>query len=235
MKQTNHQFFDALTRAFAGASSRRDALKVIGGTAVAGAAAVLGRGTPGLAYAAAPAAPAAESCTGVLGDGSCPPDYRKKPKPGNTPVVNGCGGQGSDFRPPQGFGKAAFTPACNEHDTCYENCGATQAGCDAEFLADMADSCRAAYPGLANTLKRFACYDLASAFYAAVSIMGGEFYAAGQQKACECCKDEPEPVQVFCNCNDTCYDDVNVCLNECQTSLGCFTGICGPAEPGQCA
>jgi len=42
------------------------------------------------------------------------------------------------------------------------------------------------------------------------------------------------PDKYFCNCNDTCYDDVEVCRSECEVTLGCFTGICGPAEPGQC-
>jgi hypothetical protein len=47
-------------------------------------------------------------------------------------------------------------------------------------------------------------------------------------------KSEPAPTQVYCNCNKKCYDDVQVCLNECKVTLGCFTGICGPAEPEQC-
>jgi hypothetical protein len=44
----------------------------------------------------------------------------------------------------------------------------------------------------------------------------------------------PPGQQIYCNCNNKCYDDVNVCLNECKVTLGCFTGICGPAQPGQC-
>jgi hypothetical protein len=39
---------------------------------------------------------------------------------------------------------------------------------------------------------------------------------------------------VFCSCNDTCYEDVTVCLNECHGGLGCLGTICGPAQPGQC-
>lgn len=50
--------------------------------------------------------------------------------------------------------------------------------------------------------------------------------AAPDQGTCE--------QQVYCNCNQTCYTDVQECLSACRVSLGCFTGICGPAQPGQC-
>ncbi len=33
-----------------------------------------------------------------------------------------------------------------------------------------------------------------------------------------------------CNCNDTMYDDVMVCVDQCQASLGCFTAICDPGH-----
>lgn len=42
------------------------------------------------------------------------------------------------------------------------------------------------------------------------------------------------PTQVYCSCNQTCYDSAPACLDACRTSLGCFTGICEPAAPGQC-
>jgi len=44
------------------------------------------------------------------------------------------------------------------------------------------------------------------------------------------CKPPPK----FCFCNKKCYSDVDVCLNECKPGLGCFTGICRPATPGDC-
>jgi hypothetical protein len=40
--------------------------------------------------------------------------------------------------------------------------------------------------------------------------------------------------KVYCNCNKQCYTSATSCLAECRTSLGCYTGICDPAEPGQC-
>lgn len=39
---------------------------------------------------------------------------------------------------------------------------------------------------------------------------------------------------VYCPCNNSCYSDVTVCLNNCQVTLGCFTDICGSAQSGQC-
>jgi hypothetical protein len=49
-----------------------------------------------------------------------------------------------------------------------------------------------------------------------------------------CDRCQAAPTKIYCNCNKTCYDDVQVCLSECKATLGCFTGICEPAQPGQC-
>jgi hypothetical protein len=48
------------------------------------------------------------------------------------------------------------------------------------------------------------------------------------------CPPPPPGQKIYCNCNKKCYDDPQVCLSECKVTLGCFTGICGPAQPGQC-
>jgi hypothetical protein len=32
----------------------------------------------------------------------------------------------------------------------------------------------------------------------------------------------------YCSCNTTCYTDETTCLADCNVTLGCFTGICGP-------
>jgi hypothetical protein len=49
-------------------------------------------------------------------------------------------------------------------------------------------------------------------------------------QTCQC----PPPPMFYCNCNNTCYEDEQLCLAECHVTLGCFTGICGYAEEGQC-
>jgi hypothetical protein len=48
------------------------------------------------------------------------------------------------------------------------------------------------------------------------------------------CKESCDGQKVYCACNDQCYSSATSCLAECRVTLGCFTGICGPAEPGQC-
>lgn len=103
--------------------------------------------------------------------------------------------------------------------------------CDEEFLEDMLDACAAAYPGAPNSLFRFGCYERAYIYYQAVSNFGDDAWLAAQKKACECCALN---TKIYCNCNKKCYDDIGACQGECQTTLGCFHVICGPAEPGQC-
>lgn len=34
-----------------------------------------------------------------------------------------------------------------------------------------------------------------------------------------------------CPCNSTVYDNLSDCLNACNVTLGCFTGICAPIPP----
>lgn len=196
------------------------------GVAVASFWTLVGRGQ-------AQAAPTGsnETCTGLNADTTCPPNKNKKTKPGNTPTWNGCGPEGGAIKIPQGYGDADYTGSCNNHDVCYEDCGIGKDACDTTFRDEMYDSCAAAYPGVLNSLLRFGCYERAYAYYQAVSQFGDDAYTAAQNKACECC--EPSTT-VYCNCNKTCYDSVTQCLDECKVSLGCFTGICGPAEDGQC-
>jgi hypothetical protein len=94
----------------------------------------------------------------------------------------------------------------------------------------MYASCAANYPGALNSLLRLGCYERAFAYYQAVLRFGDDAWSAAQQKACECCE---EPTQYYCNCNKSCYDSISVCLNECDVTLGCFTGICGVATEEQ--
>jgi hypothetical protein len=49
------------------------------------------------------------------------------------------------------------------------------------------------------------------------------------QATCAC-----PPSKVYCACNNKCYDSATACTAECHASLACFTGICEPAEVGQC-
>jgi hypothetical protein len=50
----------------------------------------------------------------------------------------------------------------------------------------------------------------------------------------ERCTFPTKPDKIYCHCNKKCYDKATDCTSECKASLGCFTGICAPTEPGQC-
>ena len=219
---------DSLTRAIAAPTPARAVWQVVSTATAASFMTLIGRA---LADPQAALASVNETCTPLNADATCPPNTTKKPKPGNVPAHNGCGPEGGAIKIPQGYGDADYTSSCNSHDHCYEECSTPQSACDEKFKEDMYDACAAAYPGALNSLFRLGCYERAYVYYQAVSTFGEDAWIAGQQKACECCS---EPTQVYCHCNSTCYDDVNVCLAECEVSLGCFGGICGPATEQQC-
>ena len=79
------------------------------------------------------------------------------------------------------------------------------------------------------------CIARAKLYYRLVKGSAGqEPYDDAQRAACECC-DRLKVDKIYCNCNKRCYTSATACTNECRASLGCFTGICGPATTEQCA
>jgi secretory phospholipase A2 len=154
------------------------------------------------------------------------PDNRT-PKDNHTPAVNGCGPQGGLDFVPDDYGQWSFTEPCNGHDRCYGTCGSDKATCDSNFQDDMDEVCRQTTFFL--SAERAACMRLSRIYAGAVSNFGDGPYEEGQIESCDCC--EP-PGCIFCNCNDTYYQSFQIaqCLDECHVSLGCFTGICEPAE-----
>ncbi len=150
-------------------------------------------------------------------------------------MSNGCGPAGSWLGSvlPQTYGAARLHVACDAHDVCYDTCNSSRSVCDAQFYAGMVRECAAAFPGPSKELDRRGCYNRASLYATAVSAGGESAYEAAQKNACECCRNEE--ALIYCNCNKRCYSDATACLDECEATLGCFTGICAPAEPGQCA
>jgi hypothetical protein len=219
------ELIDTLTRSFAMPAPRRFSWRVLATSATAGLWTHWGV-QPKRVFTATAISP---GCSILNNDGTCPSNTTKQTQPGNTPTMNGCGPEGGTITIPQGYGSADYTGPCNNHDVCYEECFTPKDTCDQNFRDEMYASCAAAYPGVLNTIKRLGCYERAFAYYQAVSQFGDNAWLAAQKKACECC-----PVKLYCNCNKRCYTDVNLCLNECQPTLGCFTGICDPAEPDQC-
>lgn len=94
---------------------------------------------------------------------------------------NTCGEAGSWKRRlvPDQFGKARFSPACNNHDRCYEKCGKKKDNCDQDFHSDLDDACKKAYP----SYLRGPCYTASDTYHSAVHRMGGDAYRAAQKKS----------------------------------------------------
>lgn len=108
------------------------------------------------------------------------------------PEPNGCGTKDKPVDPTdkeagRGGGKADFTAACNQHDTCYDTCNSDRSACDAKFLENMYKECGAKYPAGSKGLTH--CKAIAkNGFYAgASSILGYSAYNAAQQRVCQCC------------------------------------------------
>lgn len=80
----------------------------------------------------------------------------------------------------EGFLKE-FTPQCNNHDLCYDNCdgNVSQESCDNEFKANMKNVCG----GKGNIATRKLCDAISFAMYTATAKLGGSSFQLAQ-KAC---------------------------------------------------
>jgi hypothetical protein len=199
--------FDELTRVLGAAVTRRQVLKGVLGVAVGAMLGSIGLRSSHSALAAAPLCdgvpydPNSQCCepAGIqprypIADLDLCPD--RVPHPGHVPGFNGCG-------PAQGFIRHVipnkigpfrnidFTPACNNHDICYDTCNNVKSTCDRNFLNDMRAACAQAYPGngYIDRYMRAGCSADAYIYYTAVSQTptGAEAYASAQRGACDCC------------------------------------------------
>lgn len=234
---------DAFARAARGLAngevSRRSILRMVLGTTAA--ATVGGTALSGWWRSAVGQA---DPCNGtrrpVSGPDDCPGNRVPKNPATYTPKRNGCGPQSGTDRVPDDFFFWSFRSACNGHDDCYGTCGSSQSSCDSQFYDAMRAECRASTFVLSPT--RSQCMGAASLYYSAVAGLGKEPHQEGQAEGCDCCESTTTTSTtttttqgqcVRCNCNGVVYRDVQVCLNNCRVSLGCFTGICAPVEcPG---
>ena len=119
---------------------------------------------------------------------TCPKKYRTNQSNGREPTVNGCGSASFDV-PDSFFGMVSFTPACNNHDRCYGQCGASKVECDVALGLAMRKACLPLmiFPPL---------YGLCAAqadIYTAILIaapMADEAFNSSQDEMCEwspCC------------------------------------------------
>lgn len=102
-----------------------------------------------------------------------------------NPSHNGCGGEGSALNyliNPIGS-IWGFTPACNEHDECYETCNSLRSSCDSTFLIEMTLNCLK----FVRIPKLYLhCQIWAGAFFTAVRLAGADFFIPAQEKSCDC-------------------------------------------------
>lgn len=179
--------FDELSRLVGRQRSRRSALAMLG-KGMLGAMLAGGTVTTIGRQRAAAADCAVEYPPADLDD--CP---NKRHHPGNVASSNGCGPANSDFRPPQGFGSVDFRPPCNQHDLCYETCGADKTSCDLDLAAGIQDQC---FAGYSSPLELAGCVWASGIYFDAVFLGGGSAYEDAQKKDCECCRPQAPPSMV---------------------------------------
>jgi len=127
----------------------------------------------------------------------CPKGWKMIQK--SPPVPNGCGPAGGGplvgtvISLGQWWGGIDFTPACNDHDTCWGTCSKSREDCDNKFLQDMKDLCYKKYPGKGKEyLQRQYCLDAARKFHWGVSSTKSSDTVFDNARAnhCECVCDK---------------------------------------------
>lgn len=107
------------------------------------------------------------------------------------PWANGCT-LAPDKTGIPGVGRqCSFTPPCDTHDLCYQDCSMLQSTCDENFLRDLRQACyqccsRPPHVAHAQRYCRRHCYAQASVYYHAVKIAGRVAYWAAQRDQCKC-------------------------------------------------
>lgn len=236
--------FDRITQTLGETTSRRQALKLIGGWAASGLLVSLGVGCgpqgnfsqaptdsyePELTPLATPTCggypydPQTQCCTSGFVETKYPMDDsflcpNRVQHPGYVMEANGCGPIGKDLLVPDKYGRATFTDACNIHDVCWQTCNKTQSDCDYEFYNNLVLACATAYPKA--TKKYEMCRERASYYYTAVQD-ATDHWRATQQKSCDCCETQCS------NCSECedCIDGACVQRPNCGGVM-CHDGAC---------
>jgi RHS repeat-associated protein len=74
-----------------------------------------------------------------------------------------------------------FTSACDNHDLCWNKCGANQDACDLQFLQDMLNICNTTYPSRGFAWRR--CIRLADTYFSFVH-RNVSYFDTTQDSAC---------------------------------------------------
>ncbi len=116
------------------------------------------------------------------------PFLKSVPNPDHVPEYNGCGTINFllDSTPasPVRLDDPLFTDCCNEHDLCYDTCGADRDLCDLKFRKCLYAVCREK-----NFLRTLPCKTQARSAWLLVQALGCPNYRESQKKACICVRD----------------------------------------------
>lgn len=96
---------------------------------------------------------------------------------------------------PDGRCRPAYTAPCDEHDRCYQTCGADKDECDREFRDAMQAVCEAAgNPEGSESIWGWNpnCSSYARIYYEAVKRYGGDAFEERQRQACACERRQPD-------------------------------------------
>lgn len=118
----------------------------------------------------------------------CPYNHKAVPNPDHVKKANGCGSlniifDDSDASPVRL--DREFTECCNEHDFCYDTCGADKDLCDLQLKKCMYSVCKTKKSELFEVKP---CKMNAKAAYLLVMAMGCPLYRDSQKEACVCKK-----------------------------------------------
>lgn len=80
------------------------------------------------------------------------------------------------------FGGAKFGPACDQHDACYDQCGADKEACDREFGSNLRGRCNSTFRSHLARPARELCRRTAGGYESAVHRLGGDAFREAQEK-----------------------------------------------------
>eukprot|EP00128_Syssomonas_multiformis_P015774 Colp12_sorted_trinity150504_noHs@2531 len=108
---------------------------------------------------------------------TCPAGEKAVNNPDHVQTTNGCGVAGLTIE-----NVFNFTPCCDEHDICYDTCGANKKKCDDKFKKCLLKVCKK----LRDTEEKEKCQGNANLYYIGTASFGCAAYSASQENACMC-------------------------------------------------
>lgn len=120
----------------------------------------------------------------------CKRGHEPVPKPDHKPTSNGCGSLEFLFDDSEESWihvERDFTKCCDDHDLCYDTCGADKDECDLKFKKCLYRTCKGKKIEFFDSKK---CRLKAKLFYITVLGVGCQPYINAQKEACQCIRSE---------------------------------------------